>query len=49
MYCFTDESIEVMIADLSLLYLFGDLIKNLENNLKLYECLYNILICGLPI
>ncbi len=29
--------------------LFDDLIKNLENNLKLYECLYNILICGLPI
>ena len=29
--------------------LFDDLIKNLENNSKLYECLYNILICGLPI
>lgn len=29
--------------------LFDDLIKNLENNSKLYECLYNILISGLPI
>lgn len=29
--------------------LFDDLIKNLENNSKLYECLYNILICGLQI
>ena len=29
--------------------LFDDLIKNLENNSILYEFLYNILICGLPV
>lgn len=28
--------------------LFDDLIKNLENNLELYECLYNVLISGIP-
>ncbi|NMM62423.1 AAA family ATPase [Clostridium sp. P21] len=29
--------------------LFDDLIKNLENSSELYECLYNILVNGLPI
>lgn len=29
--------------------LFDDLIKNFENKSKLYECLYNILVNGLPI
>lgn len=41
------KAVKVLLEDKNTL--FDDLIKNLENNLKLYECLYNILICGLPI
>lgn len=41
------RAVKILLEDKNTL--FDDLIKNLENNLKLYECLYNILICGLPI
>ncbi len=41
------RAVKILLEDKNTL--FDDLIKNLENNLKLYECLYNILICGIPI
>ncbi|UYZ37989.1 AAA family ATPase [Clostridium beijerinckii] len=41
------RAVKILLEDKNTL--FDDLIKNLENNLKLYECLYNILICGFPI
>ncbi|NMF05108.1 AAA family ATPase [Clostridium beijerinckii] len=41
------RAVKILLEDKNTL--FDDLINNLENNLKLYECLYNILICGFPI